>query len=160
MRLINIINFFVWKFRLQKQRPSKYDRPSHSTDFDCTGPSKTKSLEIWPTAPLYPTLCLYEQSCCCIQTVNVNSGVELSIFDPSICKGEHAGLRCILHQFMRKRNHSLLHKDWPGKKVTIYFPIFYWVKSSENILFLCLHFTWLCGSWNYQRILKKWPFWK
>ena len=46
-------------------------------------------------------------------------------------------------------------KDWGPKKVTIYFPIFYLVKSSENILFFYLHFTWLCGSWNYQRILKK-----
>ena len=36
-------------------------------------------------------------------------------------------------------------KDWPAKKVTIYFPIFYLVKSSENILFFYLHFTWLCG---------------
>ena len=32
-------------------------------------------------------------------------------------------------------------KDWPAKKVTIYFPIFYLVKSSENILFFYLHFT-------------------
>ena len=31
------------------------------------------------------------------------------------------------------------------KKVTIYFPIFYLVKSSENILFFYLHFTWLQG---------------
>ena len=34
------------------------------------------------------------------------------------------------------------------------------VYSSENILFLYLHFTWLYGSWNHQRILKKHPFWK
>ena len=47
------------------------------------------------------------------------------------------------------------HKDWPAKKVTIYFPIFYLVKSSENTLFFYLHFTWLCGSWNHQRVLKK-----
>ena len=32
-------------------------------------------------------------------------------------------------------------KDWGPKKVTIYFLIFYLVKSSENILFLYLHFT-------------------
>ena len=32
-------------------------------------------------------------------------------------------------------------KDWGPKKVTIYFPIFYLVKSSENILFFYLHFT-------------------
>ena len=34
------------------------------------------------------------------------------------------------------------------------------VYSSENISFLYLHFTWLYGSWNHQRILKKHPFWK
>ena len=115
MRLINIINFFVWKFRLQKQRPSKYDRPSHSTDFDCTGPSKTKSLEIWPTAPLYPTLCLYEQSCFCIQTVNVNSSVELSMFKHASVKGSL--LRMHVASVHDKRNHSLLHSTqivmWP-----------------------------------------------
>jgi hypothetical protein len=32
-------------------------------------------------------------------------------------------------------------KNWPGKKVTIYFPIFNLVKSSENILLFYLHFT-------------------
>ena len=32
-------------------------------------------------------------------------------------------------------------KDWPGQKVTIYYPIFYLVKCSENILFFYLHFT-------------------
>ena len=46
-------------------------------------------------------------------------------------------------------------KDWGPQKVTIYFLIFYLVKSSENILFFYLHFTWLCGSWNHQRFLKK-----
>ena len=35
----------------------------------------------------------------------------------------------------------VLSKDWGPKKVTIYFPIFYLVKSSENILFFYLHFT-------------------
>ena len=34
-----------------------------------------------------------------------------------------------------------LLKDWEPKKVTIYFPIFYFVKHSENILFFYLHFT-------------------
>ena len=34
------------------------------------------------------------------------------------------------------------------------------VYSLENILFLYLHFTWLYGSWNHQRILKKHTFWK
>ena len=38
-------------------------------------------------------------------------------------------------------NKDLEHKDWPGKKVTIDFPIFYLVKSSENILLFYLHFT-------------------
>ena len=33
----------------------------------------------------------------------------------------------------------LLGNDWGAKKVTIYFPIFYLVKSSENILFFDLH---------------------
>ena len=33
------------------------------------------------------------------------------------------------------------------------------VYSSENTSFLYLHFTWLYGSWNHQRILKKHPFW-
>ena len=28
------------------------------------------------------------------------------------------------------------------------------------ILFLHLHFTWLCGSWKPKRILKKYLFWK
>ena len=37
------------------------------------------------------------------------------------------------------------NKDWGPKKVTIYFPIFYLVKTSENILFFYLHFTWLCS---------------
>ena len=36
---------------------------------------------------------------------------------------------------------SIVSKDWPDKKVTIYSPIFYLVKSSENILFFYLHFT-------------------
>ena len=51
--------------------------------------------------------------------------------------------------------HLGISKDWGPKKVTIYFPIFYLVKSSENILFFYLHFTWLYGLWNYQRISKK-----
>ena len=34
------------------------------------------------------------------------------------------------------------------------------VYSSENILFLYLHFNWLYGLWNHQRILKKHSFWK
>ena len=32
-------------------------------------------------------------------------------------------------------------KDWGPKKVTIYFPIFYLVKSSKNILFFYQYFT-------------------
>ena len=35
---------------------------------------------------------------------------------------------------------KLSSKDWGPKKVTIYFPIFYLVKSLENILFFYLHF--------------------
>ena len=38
-------------------------------------------------------------------------------------------------------NILLAIKDWGPKKVTIYFPIFYLVKSSKNILFFYLHFT-------------------
>ena len=34
------------------------------------------------------------------------------------------------------------------------------MKSSESISFFYLHFTWLFGSWNHQRTLKKQPFWK
>jgi hypothetical protein len=34
---------------------------------------------------------------------------------------------------------SSANKDWPAKKVTIYFPIFYLVKTSENTLsFPCI----------------------
>ena len=49
------------------------------------------------------------------------------------------------------------NKDWPAKKVIIYFSIFYLVKTLENTLFFSLHFTW---SWNHQRVLEKWPFCK
>ena len=38
---------------------------------------------------------------------------------------------------------------------TIYFPIFYLEKSSDNILFFYPHFAWLCGSRNQKRVLKK-----
>ena len=34
------------------------------------------------------------------------------------------------------------------------------MKGSKKYLFFHLHFTWLCGSWHYKRILKKYPFWK
>ena len=33
------------------------------------------------------------------------------------------------------------YKDWPVKKVTIFNTIVHLVKTSENILFFCLHFT-------------------
>ena len=88
---------------------------------------------------------------------------------PIIMKGIGNGIMKIsmilfsLSVFGMEKWSQVIHvtsKDWPGKKVTIYFPIFYLVKTSENILFFYLHFTWLCSSWNYQRILKKWPFWK
>ena len=49
---------------------------------------------------------------------------------------------------------------WFSIKVTTLNSNFLMVYSSENILFLYLHFTWLYGSWNHQRILKKHPFWK
>ena len=39
--------------------------------------------------------------------------------------------------------HTVLSKGWSGKKVTIYYPIFLLVKSSENILFFYLHFSWI-----------------
>ena len=38
--------------------------------------------------------------------------------------------------------------------------IFCLIKVQKLILFFHLHFTWLCGSWHHQRILKKYPFWK
>ena len=34
------------------------------------------------------------------------------------------------------------------------------VCSSENVLVIYLHFTWLYGSWNHQWILKRHLFWK
>ena len=52
------------------------------------------------------------------------------------------------------------HIVWFSIKVTTLNSKFLMVYSSENILFLYLHFTWLYGSWNHQRILKKHPFWK
>jgi hypothetical protein len=51
-------------------------------------------------------------------------------------------------------------KDWAGKKVTILYSKFFIVKSSGIIQFFYLHFTWLCGSWNDQKLLKKLPFWR
>ena len=36
---------------------------------------------------------------------------------------------------LRKSRKFMVFKDWGPKKVTIYFPIFYLVKSSENISF-------------------------
>ena len=44
-----------------------------------------------------------------------------------------------------KINWHLLLKDWAAKKVTIFHSIVHLVKTSENILFFYLHFTWLCG---------------
>ena len=34
------------------------------------------------------------------------------------------------------------------------------MRSSEIALFFYLHFTWLYDSWHFQRIWKKYPFWK
>ena len=49
---------------------------------------------------------------------------------------------------------------WFSIKVTTLSSNSLMVYSSENILFLHLHFIWLYGSWNHQRILKKHSFWK
>ena len=49
---------------------------------------------------------------------------------------------------------------WFSSKVTTLNSIFLIVYSSENTLFLYLHFTWLYGSWNHPIILKTHPFWK
>ena len=49
---------------------------------------------------------------------------------------------------------------WFSSKVTTLNSNFLMVHSSENILFLYLHFNWLYGLWNHQRILKKHSFWK
>ena len=51
---------------------------------------------------------------------------------------------------------TLENKDWLGKKVTIYFPILYLVKSSENIFFFYLHFTKPPKSFEKIAILKIW----
>ena len=45
-------------------------------------------------------------------------------------------------------------------KETIYFIIFCWWNVQKISFILYLHFTWLCGSWKPQRILKKYLFWK
>ena len=45
-------------------------------------------------------------------------------------------------------------------KETIYFIIFPWWKVQKLSFTFYLHFTWLCGSWKLQRILKKYWFWK
>jgi hypothetical protein len=37
----------------------------------------------------------------------------------------------------------ICNKDWAAKKVTIFNSIVHLVKTSENILFFYLHFTWL-----------------
>ena len=49
---------------------------------------------------------------------------------------------------------------WFSSKVTTLNSNFLMVYSSENMLFLYLHFTWLYCSSNHERILKKHPFWK
>ena len=45
-------------------------------------------------------------------------------------------------------------------KETIYFIIFHEWKVQIIYFIFYLHFTWLCGSWKPQRILKKYLFWK
>ena len=67
---------------------------------------------------------------------------------------------------MRKSCHAVFESlytysiVWFSSKVATLNSNFLMVYSSENILFLYLHFTWLYSSWNHQRILKKHPFWK
>jgi hypothetical protein len=55
---------------------------------------------------------------------------------------------------------SLSYKVWTIKNNTNFNSIFCLIKCSKLILFFYLHFAWLCGSWQHQRIFKKWPFWK
>ena len=66
-------------------------------------------------------------------------------------------LKCLFGVFnsSKKRN-----KVWFSIKVTTLNSNILMVYISENILFPYLHFTWLYGSWNLQRILKKHLFWK
>ena len=52
------------------------------------------------------------------------------------------------------------YKVCPVENNTNLNSIFCLLKGQKLILFLYLHFTWLCGSWHHQRILKKYPFWK
>ena len=35
----------------------------------------------------------------------------------------------------------------------------FFIQISKDIWSFYPHFTWLCASWNHQRILKKYPFW-
>ena len=53
----------------------------------------------------------------------------------SLVKYSHVFIRYViqLNHFEEIIHPACLTKDWPAKKVTIYFPIFYLVKSSENI---------------------------
>ena len=51
-------------------------------------------------------------------------------------------------------------KDWRLKKKAKVYPLFLIQKISEITLFFYLHFPWLYGPWQQQRILKKYPFWK
>ena len=54
-----------------------------------------------------------------------------------------------------RNKYLFFSKDWPGKKVTILWLKFLIVKSWELYKSFYLHFTWLCGSWNQQRIFEK-----
>ena len=46
---------------------------------------------------------------------------------------------------------------WKRQSISLFFSN---EKFKKQILFFYLHFTWLCGSWKPQRILKKYWFWK
>ena len=46
---------------------------------------------------------------------------------------------------------------WKRQSISLFFSN---EKFKKQILFFYLHFTWLCGSWKFQRILKKYWFWK
>ena len=69
--------------------------------------------------------------------------------------GYRTGWNSVLNRKKEKLISTTKWKTGDPKRWTIYFPLLYLVKSSENILFFYLHFTWLCGSWNHQKVLKK-----
>ena len=60
----------------------------------------------------------------------------------------------LLNKLLPCNNSTYYNIVWFSIKVTTLNSNFLMVYSSENILFLYLHFTWLYGLWNHQRILK------